>query len=148
MYSDKYTFEFENYCLENGFGERCNQGILLNKDVANAYMSILAEIISKETETDMITDNVNYADTTLKFSNNFKFKTIDRLSLVQKEIQFYVPYDMRNIPLNEFINLRVDSGFETARKNFVIELNAGNLGISLDTIKQHCSEAKEYATRI
>ena len=68
--------------------------------------------------------------------------------MVQKEIQFYVPYDMRNIPLNEFINLRVDSGFETARKNFVIELNAGNLGISLDTIKQHCSEAKEYATRI
>ena len=26
--------------------------------------------------------------------------------------------------------------------------NAGNLGISLDTIKQHCSAAREYVTRI
>lgn len=210
LYSDKYTFEFENYCLENVFGERCNEGILLNEDVAYAYMSILAEIISKETETDMITDNVKYADATLKFCSRFKPKTIDRLSLIQKEIQFYVPYDMRNIPLDEFINLRADSKFEKARKNFAIELNAvldsydrnivdvdlndfmecknemyglikelfvscaavavgvhsfgnmcaaeagtlnfwgnvGNLGISLDTIKQHCSVAREYVTRI
>lgn len=66
LYADKYTYEFENYCLENGFAERCNEGILLNEDVAYAYMSILAEIISKETETDMITDNIKYADNTLK----------------------------------------------------------------------------------
>lgn len=31
---------------------------------------------------------------------------------------------MRKIPLNEFISLRADNRFETARKNFVIELNA------------------------
>ena len=210
LYADKYTYEFENYCLENGVGERCNEGILLNEDVAYAYMSILAEIISKETETDMITDNVKYADTTLKFNNRFNSNRIDRLGMVQREIQFYVPYDMRKIPLNEFINLRADSRFETARKNFVIELNtvldlydrnvvdidlndvmeckremyglirelfvscaavavgvhsfgnmcaaevktldfwgnAGNVGISLDTIKQHCYEARAYATRI
>lgn len=34
LYADQYTYEFENYCLENGLGERCNEGILLNEDVA------------------------------------------------------------------------------------------------------------------
>ena len=29
LYADKYTYEFEDYCLENGLGERCNEGILL-----------------------------------------------------------------------------------------------------------------------
>ena len=42
LYADKYTYEFENYCLENGLGERCEEGIFLNEDVAYTYMSILA----------------------------------------------------------------------------------------------------------
>ena len=33
LYADKYTYEFENYCLENGLGKRCHEGILLNEDV-------------------------------------------------------------------------------------------------------------------
>lgn len=212
LYADKYTYEFENYCLENGLGKRCNEGIMLNDDVAYAYMSILAEIVSKETETDMITDIVEYADPALKNVNRIHChrNKIDRLGIVQREIQFYVPYDMQRIPLNEFISLRADNQFERARRNFVMEFNsvldcydrnvhevdlnnileckreiyglmketfiscaavavgvhsfgnvlaagmgtldfwgnAGNIGISLDTIKQHCFEAKEYAKRI
>lgn len=96
LYADKYTHEFENYCLENGLGKRCQEGVLLNKDIAYTYMSILAEIISKE---------------------------MDRLGTIRREIQFYVPVDMYRIPLDEFINLRSNHRFETARRNFVAELN-------------------------
>ena len=39
--------------MENGLGKRCHEGILLNEDVAYTYMSILAEIISKEMEIDI-----------------------------------------------------------------------------------------------
>lgn len=210
LYADKYTYEFENYCLENDLGERCYEGILLNEDVAYAYMSVLAEIISKETETDMITDNISYTDPSLRHPNNINRRKMDRLGTIQREIQFYVPTDMYRIPLNEFINLRSDHKFETARRNFVTELNivldsydnnvaevdlynvmeckqeiyglikelfiscaavavgvhsfgnmytadkgtldfwgnAGNVGISLDALKQHYYEAREYATRI
>ena len=123
LYADKYTYEFENYCLENGLGERCNEGILLYEDVAYAYMSILAEIISKETETDMITDDVRYSDPSLRHPNNIDRKKMDRLGTIQREIQFYVPIDMYRIPLDKFIKLRSDYRFETARRNFVAELN-------------------------
>ncbi len=210
LYADKYTYEFENYCLENGLGERCDEGILLNQDVAYAYMSLLAEIISKETETDMITDIAKFSDPVLKYRNSVNRKHMDRLGTIQKEIQFFVPVDMYRIPLDEFIELRSDHNFNIARKNFVKELNlvldsydqniaevdlnnvmeckqeiygfikklfiscsavavgvhsfgnmctadkgtldfwgaAGSVGISLETLKQQCHEAREFAARI
>lgn len=210
LYADKYTYEFENYCLENGLGKRCHEGILLDEDVAYTYMSILAEIISKEMETDMITDNIRYSDPALRYPHNINRRKKDRLDTIQREIQFYVPVDMYKIPLGEFIKLRSEHKFETARRNFVTELNlvldsydqndaevdlnnvmeckreiygllkeifiscaavavgvhsfgnmymadkgsldfwgnVGNVGISLDALKQHYYEAREYAAKI
>lgn len=135
LYADKYTYEFENYCLVNGLGERYNEGILLNEDVAYAYMSVLAEIISKETETDMITDTVRYSDPSLRYLNNINRRKMDRLGTIQREIQFYVPTVMYRIQLNEFIKLRSDHKFETARRNFVTELN-----IVLDSYDKNVAE--------
>ena len=123
LYSDKYTNGFENYCLENRLGERCNEGIIVNKDIAFTYMSILADIISKETETDMITDITEYSDPVLRYRNCNNIKYMDRLGIIQREIQFYVPVDIYRIPLIEFIKLRSNSNFEKARKNYVTELN-------------------------
>lgn len=135
LYLDKYTSEFENYCLEHGLGERCSEGILLNEDVAYTYMSVLAEIISKETETDMITDVAKYSDPVLRSPNRVYKKNLDRLKTIQREIQFYVPVDMYKIPLEKFITLRSDYKFETARSNSVKELN-----IVLDSYDKNLTE--------
>lgn len=135
LHFDKFIMEFENYCLENGLGERCNEGILLNEQTAFAYMSILAEIISKETETDMITDIAEYSDPILRRSDFTNRKTANRLDKIKKEIQFYVPVDMYKIPLYEFIKLRSDHGFEEARRRFVTELN-----MVLDSYDENISE--------
>lgn len=124
LFSDKYSYEFENYCLENSLGERCNEGILLDEDVALTYMSFLAEIISKETEIDMITDNVKYSDPVLRFPQRAKKVNRDRLDAIRWQIQFFVPVDLYKIPLAKFIELRSDSKFETARTKFVAELDA------------------------
>ena len=123
LYADKYAYEFENYCLENSLGERCNEGVLLNRDIAYVYMTILAEIISKETETDMITDDEKYSDPVLRGGNRRDSHKIDMLGAIQKEIQFLVPNDMNKISLDKFIELRSDKKFEMARRNFVKELN-------------------------
>lgn len=140
LYADKYTYEFENYCLENGLGERCKEGIFLNEDVAYTYMSILAEIISKETETDMITDDVKYSDPSLRYQNNIDKRKMDRLGTIQREIQFYVPIDMNKIQLDKFIKLRSDHRFEMARKNFVTELNK-----VLDSYDENVKEVDLYS---
>ena len=123
LYADKYTYEFENYCLEHRLGKKCNEGIILNKEVAFSYMSILAEIISKDMGIDMITDNRNYADPVLRARSSFSCCKANWLDSIQREIEFYVPVDMNKIPLEKFIELRSDYKFERARKGFVIELN-------------------------
>ncbi len=98
-------------------------------------MSLLAEIISKETETDMITDIAKFSDPVLKYRNSVNRKDMDRLGTIQKEIQFYVPVDMYRIPLDKFIELRSDHNFNIARKNSVKELN-----LVLDSYDQNIVE--------
>lgn len=123
LYSDKYTYEFEQYCIESGVGSRCDNGIVLGRNIAFAYMSILAEIISHKTELDMITDNLHYSDSILRNTTCYNRKKLDRLDVVQKELQFQIPVDVAKIPLEKFIELRKDDRFDNARKCFVAELN-------------------------
>lgn len=124
LYSDKYSFEFENYCLETKLAERCDEGLLLEQNVAYSYMSILADIISKENEIDMITDSLKYADIRLKTPyDRINTRTNRILNEIEREIQFQIPVDMRNIPLEQFVELRADERFNTARSNFSRELN-------------------------
>lgn len=123
LYADKYTYQFEKYCLDHGLGKKCNEGIILNKEVAFSYMSMLAEIISKDMGIDMITDNRNYADPVLRARNSFSCRKANWLDSIQREIEFYVPVDINKIPLEKFIELRSDYKFERVRKSFVVELN-------------------------
>lgn len=123
LYSDKYTYDFERFCLDNQFGRRCDEGIQVHKDIAYTYMSMLAEIISIETGLDMVTDIMKYAYPTLQYSPRTEQRNREILNTIQTEIQFQVPVDMRRIPLERFIELRSDNRFEEARRSFVTELN-------------------------
>ncbi len=123
LYSEKFVSEFENYCLDNGLCERCDEGILLHDETAFAYMSILAEIISKEENIDMITDIRQFSDPLLRSRNRKDREAMEILRDIRREIEFYVPCDMRKIPLIDFIELRSDHKFEKARQNFVKEIN-------------------------
>lgn len=124
LYSDKYTYEFENYCLENNLAERCMDGMRIEENVAYSFMSILADLISKENEIDMITDCKRYADYHLYVPNGRSdFKMNKRLDEIKREIEFQIPVDIRHIPVQEFLKLRTDEHFNEIRKSFVEELN-------------------------
>ena len=123
LYREKYSYRFEQYCLENNLCETCDDGIMLSEDIAYTYMSILADVISKETETDMITDSEKYCASDLKYKYDVSKENMEKMKRVQKEIEFYVPSDMNKILIEEFINLRSNCSFEKARKNFVNEFN-------------------------
>lgn len=106
---------------------RCDEGIMISQDVAYAYMCILADIMSKEMEMDMITDRIEYADSSLIMSNRIYREIVRqpdrRLSEIRREIEFQIPVDIRKIPLETFIMLREDRQFNDARKCFTEELN-------------------------
>lgn len=121
LYEDKYSYEFRNYCLENNYGKLCTEGMEINREIAYSYMSILADVISKEKEIDMITDCKTYADNYFKEVRK-KPIVMEQLKQIENEIQFQIPVDMRNIPLENFIRLRSDERFNDARISFSREL--------------------------
>ena len=82
-------------------------------------MSILADVISKETETDnRLQIARKYCASDLKYKYDVSKENMEKMKRVQKEIEFYVPSDMNKIPIEKFINLRSNCSFEKARKNF------------------------------
>lgn len=135
LYREKYSACFQNYCLENKMGEICEEGIRINEDAAYTYMSTLAEIISNETETDIITDNEDCSDLLLKYPLQPSKNKKHRLDVIQREMMFYVPVDFYKIPLEKFVELRSDYRFEKLRRNFVDELN-----LYLDLSDKNASE--------
>lgn len=122
LYSDKYIHEFETFCLKNDLGRECNEGICVSSNIAYIYMSILADVISRENEMETITDFEQYADPLLSRPIRYK-ENIKKINTLRREIQFHMPVDMRRIPLDNFIKLRTDEKFNVARKSFVKELN-------------------------
>lgn len=123
LYSDKYSWEFENYCIENNMAERCNEGMKINNYVAFTFMSILADLISKENEIGMITDDRNFSDYNLKTMSREHVNINNRIKEIKREIEFQIPVDIKKISVLEFIRLRADDHFNELRKSFVIELN-------------------------
>lgn len=122
LFQDKYTADFEYYCLEQGFASRCNEGIRVNRELAYIYMSILADMISKNYGFDMITDNYSFSSPILLGENKKHIDTVNRIKRIRTELEFWIPVDLRKIPLIEFIRLRGDRKFEEARIHFVKEL--------------------------
>lgn len=122
LFQDKYTADFEYYCLERGLASRCNEGIRVNHNFAYIYMSILADMISKIYGFDMITDNYDFSSPILWEGNKKHSETANRIKQIRTELEFWIPVDLRKIPLVEFIRLREDRQFEEARKHFVKEL--------------------------
>lgn len=123
LYFEKYSHEFWCYCIDNKLGIPCDDGIMLDEDTIYIYMSLLAEIISKEHEIDMITDEKKYAHAAFKkFTRTNREKT-EQFKCLNNLIALCIPANIEDIPLERFIALRADNKFERARKNFVKELN-------------------------
>lgn len=123
LYQEKFSFEFEQFCLENDLAERCNEGIKLNKKVAFIYMSILADYISKKNELDAITDCPQYADERIRGAIPRNPSLYRKMEMARTELEFHIPVDMRNVQTDKVIQLRASSKFEEARKHFVREYN-------------------------
>lgn len=117
LYREKYTYEFENFCIDSGIGVECDKGVMVPENVGYTYMSILADIISKDKQMDMLTDYEKYSDRCFSNKKEHKFRHM------LNELQFFIPVDIDNIPLERFIELRADKEFDYLRRKFNENLN-------------------------
>lgn len=122
LYKEKFNETFKYECLRKGLGKESKKGILTSKDVAQLYMTFLAEEIAFEKGANPITDSTQYD----KLSNYLRAKSPKnekRLIAAKTIVNISLPKNIRNIDLKKFIEFRKDTGIKELRQAFNNSLN-------------------------
>ena len=123
LFEGKYTNEFFGFCIENQIASPCMEGIKISNDLAYVYMSFLADVISRNNEMEMITDEQRYTQMLLK---NPQLTSSSRRAYehtVKNELTLALPDHLSEIPIQEIIDLRKDKDFNSARTEYVKQLS-------------------------
>lgn len=125
LYKGKFDDNFEQLCINCGLAHRVDGGININVELANYYMSLLADVICKNTDYELFTD-INYCNNFLLRIEEMIAKNKDR-EIIQEHHQIacdiVLPRNIEKIPLIELINLRNNKDFSDLRNAFTIELD-------------------------
>ncbi len=122
LYNGKFSTEFYDYCIKNGIATPFSNGIKISKDLAFVYMSFLADVISKNLEYEMFTDISRYNAILLKNDQKLMNAQCFHYKIAKTQIEFSVPVDINNIPLDDIIRLRNNRSFDNCRKAYVREI--------------------------
>lgn len=123
LFEGKYSEEFFRFCIENRIASPCTEGIKISNDLAYVYMSFLADIISRNNEMEMITDDQRYTQMLLKNPQLASSSRRAYAHTVKNELILALPDDLSNIPIQEIINLRNNKDFNSARTEYVKHLS-------------------------
>ncbi len=124
LYRGKYLHFFEDFCIENKIASVSNQGLKINRELANVYMSLLADIISKHKGFEMFTDISKYSDLLIRNDKSLAIGQGKNVIVTKSEmeIQSCIPLNLKYIPISKIIDLRNDKDFSTYRKAFNVEI--------------------------
>lgn len=122
LFNGKYSHVFFDFCTENKIATPCQEGIRISNDLAFVYMSLLADVISKQHEYEMITDVQKYSRYLINKDLTVSKENQNRIRAAQNNIEFSLPADLDNIPLERFVQLRKDRDFNAARKAYMSQI--------------------------
>ena len=122
LFSGKYSQEFFDFCTDNKIATPCPEGIRISNDLAFVYMSLLADVISKQHEYEMITDVQKYSRYLINKDLTVSRENQNRIRVAQNNIEFSLPADLEHIPLERFVQLRKDRNFNAARKAYMSQI--------------------------
>ena len=121
LFNEKYTYDLERFCVRNGIGERCNEGVLIPNELGLIYMTILAQVIADENGISPITDRSGLDKYSI-FIRQENRCTEDTITIAQDVLECKLPADLHKIPLDDIIKFRNRRGFKTKLNAFHSEL--------------------------
>jgi len=105
IYSEKFSYVFEDFCIQNNLGIKRNKGLLVSESVGYIFMQNFANEISNQTNSSIITDSK-------KFEAYDSYKNIQNLEissthqLAESVINLKIPLNIKDIELSNIINFR------------------------------------------
>lgn len=122
LFEGKYSKYFFEYCIHNRIATPCSKGIYISSDLSFVYMSILADIISKNNEYEMITDTEKYSRFLINKDLTIAKNTDRKIHAIHNEIELLLPVGIESIPIECLIDLRKRNDFNTARYAYISEV--------------------------
>lgn len=122
LFSGKYSQEFFDFCTDNKIATPCQEGIRISNDLAFVYMSLLADVISKQHEYEMITDVQKYSQYLINKDLEASKENQNRIKVAKNNIEFSLPANISCIPLERFVQLRKDCSFNATRKAYLAQI--------------------------
>lgn len=136
LFREKYTDYWEGFCTDNKIGKRSEHGLMLSRDVANIYMTILAQCVADSRGVSPITDD-RLLDRFSIFSRKARSNNANTIEAAQGIINLKLPGNLREISLGDIIALRNKQNFKHQQRAFHEELERflGNMEQANEDVK-------------
>lgn len=122
LFQEKYTYQWEQFCIKNQLAKKAPQGLLLHREFAFIYMSILAQAIADSRGVSPITDDtiLDKFSILTRRSTEFDHK---KLNVAQSTIELKLPSNLAQISVDEIIKFRNRPGFKQRLRAFHAEFD-------------------------
>lgn len=123
LFEGKYSGAFFDFCIKNDIATSCDEGIHISSDLAFVYMSLLADVISKKHEYEMITDVKKYSQFLIN-KDLYISKTVrSKIKIFKNQIELAIPSNIGSVSIEQIIELRKRPDFREARKAYIKEID-------------------------
>lgn len=140
LYQMKYSYEWKDFCLKNGFASPSTHGIYLHNDLANIYMSILANCISEIYAMSPITDD-RKLDRLSVLVRTSESKVIRKIEIRKRILNLILPKNIEDIPIKDIIEFR-------AKGNYLQQLIAFNQNVDSYFDEENDEKAYSFIEKI
>ena len=122
LFNGKFAHSLYVLCDEHEFCHRNDEGIMIPSQLANIYMSILANEIARERDQDIITDNTECNRWIISHETKVRMSVHSHFDVAQSEIDCYLPCELDAIPISRIIQVRNNRDFRALRRAFSHEV--------------------------
>lgn len=127
IFSEKFSYQFGEFCEKERIGRRNGDGLILPKELAFLFMTHLAKEISYERSVSIITDNIEFDDY-LNYSRVYSPQIRNRNKFMKGIINLLVPANISEIGFDRLIEFRNKNRERIAAFNRQIDLLEESIG--------------------
>lgn len=152
IYQEKFSYDWENFCIRNQFAQKIDGGLLISEQLGTLYMTVLANTIADSRGKSPITDKANIDN--LSFFLRTKAPTETKLlTNARSVVELKLPANIKKISIDEIIKLRKSKTFKRNLKAFHTELdsfykNIENGKTEIDFVEKYNSALSDFTEHI
>jgi len=134
VFEEKYSHEFVDFCMENGFGRFSRNGMQLPKELSQIFMALLAKSIgdSEINKFSPITDigKLDYISNVLRQPHQDE----ENITLARNVIDVYLPRNLNRLSVYDILQFRTSNDFNKKLSAFQSAISGFHSNIENDSL--------------